>query len=212
MAQDNQKYAGLTPQQMIQKMLTEGTGRSGGGGFGADLGEGTFKLLCRQFRQVIKKRQFPKIVQGMMQMIEEDVIIGYSLDAKVLESTCAGNAVGSESQVFFYQEAKQQWQYEANMADLVDFVLPFYRGLGAATISPEMLNVVMTQPTSVRGAIIGIQTRKRKDAEPKPGEAPKPKDPSAKPRYFRNWAPVPQTQAEMFQRAQALDTEDAAKK
>ncbi len=212
MAQDNQKYAGLTPQQMIQKMLTEGTGRGGGGGFGADLGEGTFKLLCRKFRQVVKPRQFQRIVKGMMQLVEEEVIIGYSLDAKVLESTCPSNAVGSEAQVFFYQEAKQTWQYEANMADLVDFVLPFYRSLGATGVSPEMLNVVMTQPTSVRGALISIQTRKRKDPEPKPGEAPKPKDPNAKPRYFRNWAPVPQTQPEMLQRAQQLDAEDAAKK
>lgn len=206
------RYAGLTPQQMIQKMLTEGTGRGNGAGFGADLGEGSFELLCKQFRQVIKKRSYGKIVNGMMQMIEEDVIIGYSLDCKVIKSTCAGNAVGSDAQVFFYQEAKQQWQYEANMADLVDFVLPFYRGLGAAMITPEMLNVVMTQPNSVRGALIGLQTRKRKDPEPKPGEAPKPKDPNAKPRYFRNWAPIPQTQPEMFARAQALDAEDASKK
>lgn len=197
-------YAGLTPQQMVQKMLTEGTGRRSRN---PNPSLGTFKIRLHKFRQVKSKKAFPQVVGGQMQMVEFEVVSAYVLEGKVLESSNPTTPVGSVIDVYFSQDGQKDWQLEANAKDMVDFVFAFYRCYGVVTPDDAMYNALLTNESAVKGTVIQLGTVMKGERQAKPGEAaaPKPRDPSNPLDHYRNWTAVPNTPPEAQARAAEID-------
>lgn len=184
----SEKKTHENPSSAIDDFLNNGTGR---GSRNPRPGVGTFKLCLEKFNDagVKETTALVKLENGTMAKAITKSIKGRVLTARVVESTCAANPVGSKVDLYFRNNATDDWAVEADLADLVELCIGFY---GCFGLRPDRATydtfVAMTSDKekhhNVAGVEIGLSTRQAQ----KDGVVKTFKD--GTPILFLGWQPI----------------------